>query len=125
MNDEAEITVSMVDSVRIVRVGGELDPGEADTLIQGLAVPPDGSPLATVVDLSGVTFADSSFLHMLLTARQDHDRAGLPLVLADVSPFVQRLLDLTDTARAFTIAPGLPAAVELARGPHDASPHHP
>ncbi|MFJ9742948.1 STAS domain-containing protein [Streptomyces sp. NPDC101166] len=121
MDDEAEITVDMIDQVRIIRVSGEFDADEADTVARSLAVPrerpaPSGRrAVATVVDLSKVTFADSSLLHSLLTAQQHHERAGLPFVLAEVSPLVLRLLELTDTARAFTLAASLADAVELVR----------
>ena len=66
-------------------------------------------------DLGGVTFADSSLLHALLTARQGHAAAGMPFVLVAVSPLVRRLLDLTDTARVFTMAPDLASALDLIR----------
>ncbi|MFF3741209.1 STAS domain-containing protein [Streptomyces sp. NPDC002566] len=121
MDDEAEITVDMIENVLIVRVSGEFDADEADTAARSLAVPSERpaaserAAVATVVDLSGVTFADSSLLHSLLTAQQHHGRAGLPFVLAAVSPLVRRLLDLTDTARAFTLADSLADAVELVR----------
>ncbi|MFJ5776930.1 STAS domain-containing protein [Streptomyces sp. NPDC093094] len=114
MDDEAEITETMVDDVRIVRVAGELDGEEGGAASRGLAPPPDGA-LATVVDLSRVTFADSSFLHALLTAQRHHDRAGVPFVLAEAASPVRRLLELTDTARAFTLVPHLTAAMDVAR----------
>ncbi|MFF8830897.1 STAS domain-containing protein [Streptomyces sp. NPDC015131] len=116
MSDEAEITTTLTDDVRVVRIIGDFDLDSTDDFEQAFAVPADGSVRATVADLSRVTFADSSFLHLLLSARQRHQSAGLPLVLADISPLVRRLLDLTDTARVFAIAPHLLAAMETARG---------
>ncbi|MFJ3505485.1 MULTISPECIES: STAS domain-containing protein [unclassified Streptomyces] len=115
MNDEVEVTVAVVDGIRTVRVAGEFDTDEADILAHALALPPDGSPAGTVVDLAGVAFADSSFLHTLFTARQHHERAAVPLVLAGLTPFLQRMLELTDLTRAFTIAPTPPAAADLIR----------
>ncbi len=115
VNDEAEIIETVVDDVRVVRVTGEFDADEADAVTAALAAPRDGAALATVVDLGEVTFADSSLLQALLTARQDHATAGLPFVLMAVSPLVRRLLDLTDTARVFTTAPDLTSALDLIR----------
>lgn len=115
MNDEAEIIETVVEDVRVVRVTGEFDADEADTVTAALAAPRDDSSLATVVDLAGVTFADSSLLHALLTARHGHAAAGLPFVLVAVGPLVRRLLDVTDTARVFTMTPDLTAALDLIR----------
>ncbi len=115
MSVEAEVSVAVVDDVRIVRVAGEYDAEGADTLAQALALPAACRAAGTVVDLAAVTFADSSFLHTLLAARLDHDRAGVPLVLAAMTPSVRRLLDVTDVARAFTVTPAVPVAADLVR----------
>ncbi|MEU8137567.1 STAS domain-containing protein [Streptodolium elevatio] len=109
-----DVTVTVLDDLRIVRVAGEFDADETDALTERLALPPEGSG-GTIVDLADVTFADSSLLHTLLTAQADHVRAGIPLVLVRLSPFVERLLDLTDTARAFRVAGGVPEAADLIR----------
>ncbi|MEK9520561.1 STAS domain-containing protein [Streptomyces venezuelae] len=113
MSDEVEVTVAVADGIRIVRAVGEFDTDEADALAHALALPAGDSPAGTVVDLAGVEFADSSFLHTLFTAQQHHEQAAVPLVLAGLSPFLRRMLELTDLTRAFTIAPTLPAATDL------------
>ncbi|WP_432080743.1 STAS domain-containing protein [Streptomyces sp. WAC 04229] len=118
MSVEAEVTVTVVDDVRVVQVVGEFDPEEAELLAQSLALPSAGGASGTVVDLAKVTFADSSFLHTLLAARSEHENAGVPLVLAEVTPSVRRLLDLTDVTRAFTVLPTVPAATDLVRARH-------
>ncbi|GAA2401073.1 MULTISPECIES: STAS domain-containing protein [Streptomyces] len=115
MNDEVEIIETPVGDVRVVRVTGECDADEADAVTAALSAPRAGGAAATVADLGGVTFADSSLLHALLTARQGHAAAGMPFVLVAVSPLVRRLLDLTDTARVFTMAPDLASALDLIR----------
>ncbi|MFJ3285195.1 STAS domain-containing protein [Streptomyces sp. NPDC086669] len=113
MNDEVEIIETLVGDVRVVRVTGEFDADESGAATAALAAPRAGGAAATVAALGGVTFADSSLLHTLLTARQGHAAAGLPFVLVAVSPLVRRLLDLTDTARVFTMAPDLASALDL------------
>ncbi|MFB8760418.1 STAS domain-containing protein [Streptomyces sp. NPDC059852] len=115
MNEEAEIIETRVEDVRVVRITGEFDADEADAVAAALSAPRDGGAAATVADLAGVTFADSSLLHALLTARQGHAAAGLPFVLVAVGPLVRRLLNLTDTARVFTTAPDLASALDLIR----------
>ncbi|MCK8677768.1 MULTISPECIES: STAS domain-containing protein [Streptomyces] len=116
MSDEPEVTTTLVEDVRVVRVSGEFDPDEAATLTEALAVPSGGAALGLVVDLAHVAFADSSFLHALIDARLRHRDARVPLVLAAPGPLVVRLLELTDTARVFTITPTVEAAVEAVRG---------
>ncbi|MEV5698128.1 STAS domain-containing protein [Streptomyces anthocyanicus] len=112
MSDEAEVTVTVVDDVRIVRVAGDYDAEGAETLAHALALPAETGTSGTVVDLAKVTFADSSFLHTLLAAQYRHQTSGIPLVLAEVPPLLRRLLDLTDVARAFTVAQTVPTATE-------------
>ncbi|MFD5283091.1 STAS domain-containing protein [Streptomyces rubrogriseus] len=112
MSVEAEVTVTVVDDVRIVRVVGEFDAEGAEALAHALALPAESGTSGTVVDLAEVTFADSSFLHTLLAARSRHQKSGIPLVLAEVTPLLQRLLDLTDVARAFTVTQTVPTATE-------------
>jgi anti-sigma B factor antagonist len=48
-----------------------------------------------VLDLSGVTFCDSAGLNILLVARLQADDRGAELVLACVSPQLQRILQMT------------------------------
>ncbi|MDI9835366.1 STAS domain-containing protein [Streptomyces sp. KAU_LT] len=115
MNEEAEIIETLVEDVRVVRVTGEFDADEADAVTAALSAPRAGGAAATVADLGGVTFADSSLLHALLTAQRGHAAAGLPFVLVAVGPLVARLLNLTDTARVFTTAPDLASALDLIR----------
>ncbi|MET9730371.1 STAS domain-containing protein [Streptomyces sp. NPDC006458] len=119
VNDDVEISETIVDHVRLVRITGELDADGADIAAHALGAPRNDATLATVVDLSPVTFADSAFLHMLLSAQQRHEEAGLLLVLAALTPPVRRLLDLTGTARRFAVVPDLPAAMDRVRA-HDA-----
>ncbi|PRH77289.1 anti-sigma factor antagonist [Streptomyces solincola] len=114
-DDEPEVTATVVEGVRVVRAGGEFDPDEAETLGDALAVHRAGEALGVVLELSRVTFADSSFLHVLIDARLRHREAGVPLVLAAPDPLVLRLLEMTDTARVFTVAPTLGDALTAVR----------
>ncbi|CAM5628502.1 Anti-anti-sigma factor OS=Streptomyces parvulus OX=146923 GN=Spa2297_02615 PE=4 SV=1 [Streptomyces parvulus] len=119
MGVEAEVTVTTVDEVRIVQAVGEFDPDGDESLAEGLVPRAGGGPRGTVLDVAKVTFADSSFLHTLLAAKAEHERAGVPLVLAQVPPVVQRLLALTDVTGAFDLTSDVPAAVALVRARHD------
>ncbi|MFB7609918.1 STAS domain-containing protein [Streptomyces gardneri] len=87
----------------LARVCGEIDLDDADGLGQDLTAALDSSICGLDVDLSGVTFCDSSGLHMLLRLNRQAGRSGKTLVLAALGPRVARLLRLTETERLFTI----------------------
>ncbi|MDQ0407222.1 STAS domain-containing protein [Streptomyces sp. NBC_01723] len=120
MGVEAEVTVTTVDEVRIVQAVGEFDPDSDESLALTL-VPSADRPAGTVLDLAKVTFADSAFLHTLLAAKTEHDRVGVPFVLTQLPPVVERLLTLTDVARAFDLTSDIGAAVALIRSRGDAA----
>lgn len=119
MGVETEVTVTTVDEVRIVQAVGEFDPDGDESLAESLVPPAGDGPAGTVLDVAKVTFADSSFLHTLLAAKAEHDRARVPLVLAQVPQVVERLLALTDVTGAFDLTPDVPTAVALVRARHD------
>ncbi|MFB6710324.1 STAS domain-containing protein [Streptomyces sp. NPDC056333] len=66
-----------------------------DVLAQVLS---DTSTDATLLDLSEVTFADSTFLNQLIQALSDHTSIARPLVLTGpLQSAVRRLLEITGT----------------------------
>lgn len=86
----------------MVRVYGEADLDNAGLLReaadQALAHRPD-----VVFDLAGVTFADSTFLTVLLQARQTALGQGGTILLAAPSTSVQRLLSVVGAADLFPV----------------------
>ncbi|MFC9797229.1 STAS domain-containing protein [Streptomyces sp. NPDC127584] len=89
----------------VVRVHGDLDDGTSPALARALSAAAGGGSRRTVVDLSQVSFADSSALHTLLIAQQAHTAAGTLLVLAGpLQTALRRLLEVTNTAAAFRLA---------------------
>ncbi len=75
---------------------GELDPATApqlDAEIEQLLADDDVKRL--VLDLSGLTFLDSSGLRIFVTAREALTSRGGALALRDPSANTQRLLDIT------------------------------
>jgi anti-anti-sigma factor len=66
-----------------------------------------------VVDLSEVTFMDSTMLRELLRAHHDIGGAGGRLVLADVRAPVSRLLELTGTDGVLTVVVDRAGALRL------------
>jgi anti-anti-sigma factor len=79
------LTIQTVDGT--VRVIGELDLASMNQLVESMATI-DGQ--ATTLDLSGVTFIDSSGLHALLTIRREHPEVRL----VNPSPLARRVIDL-------------------------------
>jgi anti-sigma B factor antagonist len=67
-----------------------------------------------VLEMSGVTFVDSSALRELLRADTALRERGARLVLAAVPAGVARLLELTRTTGMLVAAPTLEAALERA-----------
>lgn len=80
--------------VALVKASGEVDLTTAGQLAVAIGSDGDGTGGATVLDLTGVTFMDSSGLRVLLVASRNLGR-GLGVVVADGSA-VKRLLDLAE-----------------------------
>jgi anti-sigma B factor antagonist len=83
-------------------VGGELDIMVSDQLEKCLATL-DGQPV--VLDLSGLTFIDSSGIRALLTARAHHPA----LRLDNVPPFARRLFVIAGVTRLLYSSEDAPA----------------
>lgn len=77
-----------------VRLVGEIDAASTPELIARLDPLPvvDGD---IVIDLSEVTFIDSSGLRALISAHQRAEQAGRRVVMAQPSAVVRRLLDIS------------------------------
>ncbi|MEV0846957.1 STAS domain-containing protein [Streptomyces sp. NPDC049954] len=96
----------------VVRVGGDIDHESAPLLQEALDTAGRSGAGHTVIDLSGVGFADSTVLHVLLGAEREHRGAGRELSIA--GPFgatVRRLFEITGTAHHFRLRPSLDAAL--------------
>ncbi|MEV7415593.1 STAS domain-containing protein [Streptomyces sp. NPDC089919] len=106
----ADIPVQHQDDMVVVRPTGELDIDRATglkrVLLAELARTPQ--PGRLVVDMTGVTFCDSTGLNALLTARRQAGDQNVPLVLSGARDQFLRLLELTDTLLLFTLEPAPP-----------------
>jgi anti-anti-sigma factor len=79
-----------------LRFFGEYDYAAAEQASEALARACDRGGRIEV-DLSGVSFLDSSGLRTLVTARRAADRDGCSLVVVDVSERARQVLDITGT----------------------------
>ncbi|MXG25735.1 STAS domain-containing protein [Streptomyces sp. YIM 132580] len=108
----AHVRVREEGSVFVVEAVGELDIDERDLFAAAWDEVDERCPSATVLDLAGVTFADSSFLDSLLRGRAQHLAAGRGFVVAGpLHPSVRLLLDVTGVSRHLTVAASLDEAL--------------
>ncbi|MFD5142433.1 STAS domain-containing protein [Streptomyces sp. NPDC058401] len=92
----------------IVSVGGEMDIDRTPLLqeaLHTLITQPDCPP-EVVLDLTDLTFCDSSGLNTILQARLTAEEHGRRVILHAPSRQVTRLLELTGTERLFRMTTG-------------------
>jgi anti-anti-sigma factor len=96
--------------VVVVSLTGEHDTSTAGNLEQTLMpLVLSGSPV--VVDLSGLTFAESAILGILVMAAKVAQREGFGVVAPPESP-AARLFDLVDARAVFAVYPTVEMAVD-------------
>lgn len=107
MAPRLEVVVeSLGDATRVLALRGELDVATMPSLDEALAVAVRaGGPPRVLIDLSEVTFMDSTALMRLLTALRELDRRDGQMVLACSNPTVLRLFEVTGTDETFEIFP--------------------
>ncbi|WP_069174512.1 STAS domain-containing protein [Streptomyces griseus] len=112
--DELRVVVETTDDgVVLIRVRGTLDAWSGPTLlVEALEGAASTGGRLTVADLSGLAFADSTGLHVLLDAQRGHTEAGVRLVLAGpLRTEVRRLFEVSGTTGAFRFAESVDAAL--------------
>src|SRR5690606_15954605 len=87
----------------VVALAGELDIGTVSRLVNAVEEALTESPTRLVLDLGKVTFCDSQGLGTLMVLNRTVTRARSSLVLANVSDFLDHLLQVTALRQAFTI----------------------
>lgn len=85
----------------LVRLTGDLDYAGRGELESALFAHLDNSSVA--VDMSGVTFVDSSAISMLIKALKAYRARGADLIIVDPSLPVQKMLEITGLRRIFAI----------------------
>lgn len=108
----ARVHVRQSQRALVITASGEFDTDEQDLLPAAWAEAEERALPLTVLDLSGVTFGDSSFLDALLRARTLHRTAGRRLVLVGpLYPNVLLLLTVTHVLEHFHVADSVPRAL--------------
>jgi anti-anti-sigma factor len=96
---ELEITIDHArvdDGVVVVRLVGEIDPSTSPTLegeLQALIF--TGAPRELVLDLSGVSFMDSSAIRVIIDVHNRLRALDALLVLESPSPTTRQVLEIT------------------------------
>jgi len=85
----------------LVRLAGDLDYSRRMELESTLLANLDSSSIA--VDMSQVTFVDSSAISTLIKALKAYRARGANLILMEPSLPVRKMLDITGLRRIFTI----------------------
>jgi anti-anti-sigma factor len=103
------ITIELRGTVGLVTISGEVDLSVADRVED--AISDGGGAPVVVVDLTEVTFIDSTGLRALVTGRQslESEHRSMALVVGE-SP-VARLLSLTALDQEFVIRPSVDSAL--------------
>lgn len=109
----ADLTLSTVrrDGCALISIGGEVDLGTASELSdEAFSAMQDIGP-RVVLDLTNVSFMDSTGLKVLLAVRRSAQLAGGLLALAAPTHPVQRVINVTGLQETFTICPTVEQAV--------------
>jgi anti-anti-sigma factor len=85
----------------VVTMSGELDISRRAEMRLTFRI--DGDPAGVLVDLSAVTYADSSAISELLRFRRELGLRGLPVALLIDSPQFRRLLEYAGVGDAFAV----------------------
>nr|WP_205615148.1 STAS domain-containing protein [Streptomyces harenosi] len=94
----------------VIEVAGELDHHTAHLLTEAVDAAPFDSA-AVIIDLSGMTYCDSTGITVLITAYRRAQAAGSALSLAGVSPDQMRVFSVVGLDQVFTFHPTVEAAV--------------
>ncbi len=98
------------DGTVVVAVSGEVDTFTGPQLRSALLEALESGPARLIIDLSAVTFLDSSGLGVLVGARRRMAEQGRRTVLVITSPTLLRLLAITALDRSFTVCATLEEA---------------
>jgi anti-anti-sigma factor len=96
-------TIEAADHRVVARIDGDLDLGNARDLVDFLVRLNALSESPVEIDLTGVTFIDSSGLQALLTVHHFLLERDSSLTIVNPSPCALRLLELTGCTRIFSV----------------------
>lgn len=98
-----EMTVPQVSGVPVLKVRGEIDVASAQDFHASISDIIGGGPEVVIVDMSEVSFIDSTGLGVLVSAEKETREAGKDLRLVVTQPQIMKLLELTGLDEVFTV----------------------
>jgi anti-sigma B factor antagonist len=103
MSSHNRMKLTISDGVAFLYIQGEVDLANAEHL-QALGEDAISGSVHTIrIDLSQVTFLDSTGIAALIAIRNSADKTRRLLVLEQPSPRVMKVLEVTGTVQVFTI----------------------
>ena len=102
-------TSSLQDGTSLVTLGGELDLATAGAELEELLEECTENACHVVLDMSQVTYIDSTGLGLLVKTDKRLSAAGRRLVILRPHPSVRRILEITGLDRHFRVAESWPA----------------
>lgn len=106
-----DIVEQTVSDVPVVAVRGEIDVATAPRLRDQLVRPDVAGARKVVVDLTGVSFVDSTALGVLVGAYRRLRESGGELRLVVTEPRILKVFEITDLVRVFPITDSVEEAV--------------
>jgi anti-anti-sigma factor len=104
------VTVEVLEDARLIRVAGEIDLSSVDQLTSELESA-RREEATVLLDLSAVTFIDSTGLHVLLGASRDSAMSDWPFFIVRPSPVVRRLVEVSGTADVLALVEQAPQRI--------------
>jgi anti-anti-sigma factor len=111
MTQTLEVDISRAGHTDVLDVRGELDAGSALALAGPLTDIANDGDSHVVLDLSGLSFMDSTGMSVLLNARRRLTRQGRNLLVVCPSGPVMRLFELTSLIDTLRVHPSKDAAL--------------
>ena len=98
------ITIDKQNGATVISVRGEVDHHSARTIMENIDHTISSAlPMRLVLDLSSVTFMDSSGIAVLLRALRQMDQLGGNLRVVGIPPQPRRVLDAAGIGRLITL----------------------
>jgi stage II sporulation protein AA (anti-sigma F factor antagonist) len=101
--------------LHLATLAGEIDLSSSSVLARQLERLPNGSPQRIVVDLSGLTFIDSSGLNGLVLAARLVEARGGSVTFAGAPPTVDRLFAMVQLGKTVQLEDSTDDALTRAR----------
>jgi anti-anti-sigma factor len=118
ISEHLTVEASPVDGFTTVRVAGEIDVATSPRLRDALLDSIRHNGATVLLDMSGVTFMDSTGIGVLIGTERRVAIEGGRLIVCRPSGAVTRLLDVLGVARFLDIVPEAPSPILLRDGAH-------